>query len=362
MRLTACVLAAMALGAVPLEGSAAMRNYDVGDRLSARLLHQTDGVEQIVGFDRPAVVVFWATWSEPSQQVLAEIMKAAPKGGIKWQILPINVDAPTLATSDTSRVNAAARAAGWLGAVLHDRNYTIMDSWGIMSVPTIVVVNLGGTIDEIEHDWTHEIRARLFTMYFGAASDSFPGITTLPVSEQCRNAAHDARRMWRAQRRDTAITMMWAVADSCPRLPNDAARLAAWVWLSRDSLTLKDELDTVLARAHRNAWTLGARAAMAARTGDCSTAVHFSRESLALDSAFWPSWQVLAECSWKLSDTAAAEQAYSRSRALNRMEARVMSLGAALAEAKGDTTEAARLMRAAIEARLRQKPPDQMRR
>lgn len=333
----------------------ATRNYDIGDRLSAVQLQSTDGKSQLVNFERPTIAILWASWSPNSLTALREVLKAAPQGGIRWQILPINVDSPLASASDTAQIHAAARSVGLNGAVLYDRGYDVMERWGVLSIPTIVFTALGGEIDEIEHDWSPVLRDRLFTLYFGAITDSFPGITFPVASAKCITDTETARRLWRFGKTASARATMQKVADSCIGLPSDLARYANWIYSMGDSLKMRDQVSRMLNGPYQNAWTVCARAALASRRGQHDSAAALCQEAVVQDSAFFPAWIMMAESEWKAGDTSAAIEAHTRARDLNRHDPRVSVLGSQFAVARGEVQMAATMMRAAVEARLRQR-------
>jgi hypothetical protein len=346
------IIVLLALGSVG-QAHAATRSYDIGDRLTVQQLYATDGQEKVFSFENPSVVILWATWSSASLIALDEMLEGAPKGGIRWQIVPINVDAPALSSSDTIRVHAAARAAGWNGPVWHDRDYHLMDRLGVLSVPTVMFTALGGAIDEIEHDWSASLRDRLFVLYFGAFTDSFPGMVTSKVLPQCRSKAESARKLWRMEKKPSAIAIMQGVADSCAGLPSDMARLANWKWSVGDSIRHQAQIAGLVRSRETNAWTLTAQASLAARAREDSTAVGLCRDAIALDSSFFPAWALLTELSYRTADTTTARSAYDRARSLNHLDSRVLAFGSRLAESDGKIADAVRLVRAAVEARQR---------
>lgn len=333
----------------------ATKNYDIGDRLSAVQLQSTDGKSQLMNFERPTIAILWASWSPNSLTALREILKAAPQGGIRWQILPINVDSPLASAPDTAQIHAAARAVGLNGAVLYDREYDVMDQWGVLSIPTVVFTALGGEIDEIEHDWSPVLRDRLFTLYFGAITDSFPGITIPVASPKCITDTETARRLWRIGKTASARATMQRVADSCIGLPSDLARYANWIYSMGDSLKLRDQVSGMMNGPYQNAWTVCARAALASRRGQHDSVQALCHEAILQDSAFYPAWIMMAESKWKMGDTSAATEAHARARDLNRYDSRVSLLGSQFAEARGEVQKAATMMREAVEARLRQR-------
>jgi hypothetical protein len=336
-------------------GQCGTRNYDVGDRLSAVQLRSTDGKTQLVNFERPTIAILWASWSPNSLTALREVLKAAPQGGIRWQILPINVDSPRTAPNDTSTIHASARTAGLNGPVLYDSDYQLMDQWEVLSIPTIIFTGLGGEIDEIEHDWSPVLRDRLFTLYFGAITDSFPGITIPRASPRCISDVETARRLWRIGRAIGARAIMQRVADSCIGLPADLARYANWIYSMGDSVKMRDQVWRMMNGPEQNAWTTCARAGMASRRGQHDSAAALCQEAVSQDSAFYPAWILLAESKWIAGDTAAAVMAHARARGLNRHDARVSCLGAQIATGRMETQEAAELMRQAVESRLRRR-------
>lgn len=333
----------------------ATRNYDIGDRLTAASVWATDGTTQLITFERPSIIVLWAAWSPGSLTALGEIIKGAPQGGIRWQIIPINCDAPSLNSNDTARVHSVARTAGWHSPVLYDRGFELMDAWGVLANPTVVFTGLGGAIEEIEHDWSPVIRDRLFTIYFGAITDSFPGITTPITSAKCRSEAETARRLWRMGKKAGARKILEGAVDSCAGLSSDVARLANWVFSMGDSLKGREDVTRMLGSAYKSAWTNCASASLCSRRGACDSAIALCEEALREDSAFFPAWMLMAECKWRVGDTAGSIAAYERARALNRLDARVTNHGAAIAAARGELTDAARLIRLAVETRLRQR-------
>lgn len=345
----------LAIGALAFAGSsyASMRNYLVGDRLTARRVQTTGGARQQMTFENPSVVILWSTWSARSLEAFREIMKAAPASGSRWQIIPINVDAPSLNAADTARVHAAARDAGWHERVWHDDGYQLMDEWGVLSVPTVVFTGLGGFIDEIEHGWSPVIRDRLFTRYFGTATDSVGVDTIVETPTQCRAKAVGAQREWRTGDKRTAITLMRTVIDSCSDQPSALSRCADWLLVAGGGRRELIQMEQELWAAAQNEWTRCALAGLALDRRDCSAAVVLSQEAIILDSDFFPAWMLLAQSSRLCGDTVNAKEAYGRARGLNRHNSRVLALGAAMAESRGDTKAAARLMRASVEARLR---------
>lgn len=355
-RILSLIAVLAAIGTTRDAGLCATRNFDIGDRLGATQLHSSDGKHQLVSFERPTIAILWSSWSPNSLTALREILRAAPQGGIRWQILPINVDSPMGGTPDTAQIHTAARSAGLNGAVLYDSGYVVMERWGVFSIPTVVFTGLGGEIDEIEHDWSPVLRDRLFTVYFGAITDSFPGITIPVASPECITAAETARRLWRMGKAAGACATMREVADSCTGLPNDVARYANWIYAMGDSLKMRDQVLRMLNGSYQNAWTICARAGMASRRGEHDSATALCREALVQDSAFFPAWILLAESEWEAGDTTAAIEAQARARILNRHDPRVNFLGAQIAAARGDSQEAVALMRRAVEQRLRQQP------
>lgn len=351
MRL-ALLLAIVAVWSAP-SGYAAMRNFDLGDPISTVELTALGGKSQLFSFERPSVVVFWASWSPLSQSALAELVAKAPKGGIRWQVVPINIDKPDVTAADTARLYTAARAAGWYGPLWYDREYRLVERWGIFSAPTVIITNLGGAIAELEHDWTRAIQTRLFTLYFGAITDSFPGLPDPPASEHCLAQAAMARRLWRLGQESGALARMRVVVDSCAGLPRDLARYAEWAWRAGDSLRLAMSLDSVLERGGETAWPLTLRAELAVRRHDTLSALDLTRRAIAADSLFAPAWIRLLTTSLAAGDTTTALAAYERLKTLCPQEPRVLAAGSILAERQGQITRAATRMRRAVEARLR---------
>ncbi|MEQ1935890.1 MAG: hypothetical protein ABL962_18700, partial [Fimbriimonadaceae bacterium] len=141
--------------------------------------------------------------------------------------------------------------------------------------------------------------------------------------------------------------------DSCAGLPSDIARLADWKWSVGDSVRHQAQIAGLVRSRETNAWTLTVQASLDARAWKDLTAVGLCRDAIALDSAFFPAWMLLAELSHRSGDTVTARLAYDRARSLNHLDSRVLAFGSRLAESDGKIAEAVRLVRAAVEARQR---------
>lgn len=354
-RITILGLMSIALAATVTVGTAysSTRSYDIGDQVTAERIGVIDGSTQLIVFERPTVVLLWATWSESSLHAFSEIVKASPQGGVRWQVLPINVDAPQLSADDSARVHVAAKAAGWNGTIYHDRGYQIMDSWGTLSVPTVVFTALGGWIEEIEHHWSPGLRDKLFALYFGSITDSFPGIATPIASGKCLADASAARRLWRLNRPTDAIALMKRVSDSCIGVSSDIARLANWRWQSVDSMKSRDPILTSLRRQQPSAWSQCAEAAIYLRAGSRDSALALTQRAIALDSMYFPAWIVLGHVAWQMDDLATARTALRWMESLNRHHPATLEFGSRLSERSGNLAEATTLMQQAVLGRLR---------
>ncbi len=90
-----------------------------------------------------ALVVFWATWHEPSKKMFPELEKLqrayGPRG---FTVLAISVDQE----SSDDEVGAAARAWGASFPVGVDRGFAVTKAWNASHMPTVFVVDRRGVV------------------------------------------------------------------------------------------------------------------------------------------------------------------------------------------------------------------------
>jgi len=96
---------------------------------------------------RAIVLVFWASWSDKSPEVLDRLQKLhARSGGPGLVILGVNVESPGSAPEELAKARTLAQKIGVTFPLLVDRGLTVFHSYGVVAVPSTVLMRGDGTI------------------------------------------------------------------------------------------------------------------------------------------------------------------------------------------------------------------------
>jgi len=130
--------------------SAAFKNVQISQTPPAFALKDTSGREwksaEVYGKGATAVV-FWATWSPRSSEVIRDLEALrATIGPEKLQVVTVNCEHPSLSAADREAVAAAARQAGFSGPALVDDGLVVFNEYGTMALPSTLVVGADGKV------------------------------------------------------------------------------------------------------------------------------------------------------------------------------------------------------------------------
>ncbi len=145
------IIAVTSLLALLLAGPA--RGHDglqPGMRAPAITLETLDGGRVALGEvkgARAALVVFWATWSAASPEVLERAQKlAAAHAGSGLTVLGVNVEAPTIGAEQLPAVRAMVGRLGLTFPVALDRGLEAFHAYGVVAVPSSILVTPDGKV------------------------------------------------------------------------------------------------------------------------------------------------------------------------------------------------------------------------
>lgn len=96
---------------------------------------------------RAIVLVFWSSWSEKSAEVLDRVQKLHAQSRERGLVvLGINVESPKITPEEMAQARALAQKLGLTFPLLIDRDLAVFGSYGVIAVPTTVLLRGDGTI------------------------------------------------------------------------------------------------------------------------------------------------------------------------------------------------------------------------
>jgi peroxiredoxin/Tfp pilus assembly protein PilF len=165
-------LLALLLAGLAARPAAGLRGLQVGMKAPEFTLQSLDGTAVSLSGLRQAgvvVVVFWATWSEHSAEELERLEQVFRQHKDKGlAVAAINVDNQRIGPEDTAAIKRMVHHLGLTYPVLLDRRLETFHAYGVIAVPSTLVVDREGTI-----------RAEMAAYPLGAREDLFDLIESL---------------------------------------------------------------------------------------------------------------------------------------------------------------------------------------
>jgi cytochrome c-type biogenesis protein len=240
----------------------------LGSPMPASVARDLQGVEralQDLAGPRGLVIVFWAGWSERALEELRRLegmQRDMRDRGVG--LVAVNVDRQNMSRQEVARVRELVGTLGLTMPVLVDDGLKLFHAYGVMTVPSTVVVNAKGEVDYFLAGYPLEQRHEL-----ASAIERMAGIAhDRPVVDVPRAAPAALRRFQfgRVQlaggRVAAARATFEAAAAADPNFPDPLVELAALALDEGETLRARELLDRALALnpEHAGARAEGARA------------------------------------------------------------------------------------------------------
>jgi tetratricopeptide (TPR) repeat protein len=168
------------MGSPPL--SAAFKRVSRNEPPPAFSLEDLDGKGWKSGELYPGkvtVVVFWATWSPRSREILEDLEKLRRElGDERVQVIAVNAEHTEISSSDQSAIRKVVDELDLAALVLLDQGLVAYNEYGAMALPSSLVVDVKGTV-------TFDLAGYPTTMRSDLA-DAVRKALGLPTSEELR--------------------------------------------------------------------------------------------------------------------------------------------------------------------------------
>lgn len=130
--------------------SAAFKNVQVSQVPPALSLKDLSGKEWTSAeiYGRGAtVVIFWATWSPRSTEVIRDLEALRARiGPEKVSLVAVNCEHPAISAADRDAIAAAVKQIGFTGPVLVDDGLIAFNDYGAMALPSTLVIGADGKV------------------------------------------------------------------------------------------------------------------------------------------------------------------------------------------------------------------------
>lgn len=186
MRRGVAVAAFLALlgfsAALPQRGAAAFKNVVIGQPPPALAVKDLDGRswESAAHLgSRVSVIVFWATWSPRSRDILEELEKLRTElGPERLQVIAINAEHLAISAADRAAIRAFVAETRSTATILIDEGLAAFNGFGAMAVPSSLVLDATGRVSYALAGYPTTMRSDL--------ADAVRKALGLPTSEELR--------------------------------------------------------------------------------------------------------------------------------------------------------------------------------
>lgn len=147
----ASLLALLGSGAaLPPVGAAAFKNVEIGQPPPAFALKDIEGrpwASAAQPGGQVAVLVFWATWSPRSREILADLETLrAELGPGRLRLIAINAEHLVITAADRDAIRAVVAETRSTADVLIDEGLVAFNAFGTMAVPSSLVLDAAGRV------------------------------------------------------------------------------------------------------------------------------------------------------------------------------------------------------------------------
>ena len=140
----------MVLAAAVPSTPAAFKKVQMGEAPPPFTLRTLDGEKKAlddVRAGKVTVLIFWATWSPRSLEVLADLKKLEEEVGAgKFQVVAANAEHPQITHADEEAIAKAGKSAGAGAVILLDDGLVAFNDYGTMALPSMLVLDSEGKV------------------------------------------------------------------------------------------------------------------------------------------------------------------------------------------------------------------------
>ncbi len=173
-----------------IEARAAFKHSAVGTRSPDFVLFSPDGfpmgLSETLG-ERATVVVFWATWNPRSLDALRDLQQLHARFAADGlEVVSVNVDGEGGGEERRTAVSTVVQDLGLGYPVLVDEDLSVYATYGVMAVPSMVLVGPGGVVSDVQSGYASSSRAKFHRKVLTALGV----LTPAPTGEAATNTAY----------------------------------------------------------------------------------------------------------------------------------------------------------------------------
>lgn len=328
----------------------ALQWLPVGERITAFRMISDGGDERYFTPQGGTVIVVWASWSPASLDALRDILPVAQQEGMRWTIVPLNVDDAIVSATRRKEIGALLRAeTGYSGTVWFDPGLAAFDDWGVVAVPTVMITDAGGRLVVAERGWSARARARIMG-YMGVSGYTPVMADTLRLRWGGRLG--DVMQRWRRGLPGRTLRELGLIRSRCRDWAAPVVFAAFWCWQVGDTSCAFQAAERALAADSTNPWAHTALATVELHLQDYRGAARSAEQAVTLDSSFAPAWRLVAELAALEGRESDSEDALAVLRRLNDHDPAADAIAAMLSQRRGATDSALTQWRRALERQL----------
>jgi len=305
------------------------------------------------------VIVFWASWSRKSAEALTDMQQLYDKeAGKGLSVVGVNVEKQNMTGDDLKQAGATFARLGLSYPNLSDRNLETFHAYGVIAVPTIVVIDKEVKI-VFEMSGYPLVKAgelRDYVQeYLGGKSRAVQSRTSEGYQPQKRavryfNLGLKARQSARTS--GSAENYLKKAIEADPGFIRPYVAIANLYRQQGSSSKAAEMLEKALAIEPRSAPALFEFGLVEVDAAQFETAADFLHQAIEADEFFTPAYYLLGYLAGREGDLKTAELLFAKAREQNPMDYQLYRYKGQMYELHGEVGEATASYRHSLEILL----------
>ncbi len=303
-----------------------------------------------------AAIVFWATWSPRSLQLLRDLAELQESlADAPFKVVAVNVDGQHTSPRSLEEVKAAVAEIAPPFGIVVDRELETFYAYGVIAVPSVALVDEAGVLRFAPSGYSITIRDTIARATRILLGDEDVQPLETPLVRGHRPADRASRYYGLAVRMASKGHDERALENLESAVASDSLFASPWILRGELALRAGDPASAVASFSHAASLDGNSVAALAGwgrallRSGMAAEAEQQLQAAVDQDAAYTPALADLGSCAADKGDTARAIEYFEEALALDSRDPDLLYRYGRLRLAAGDTAAGVAAFRSAVE-------------
>ncbi len=329
----------------------ALKTLGVGSEAPDIQLVDLGGTKQsisTIGGGKLTLLVFWASWSNSSAKALKQMEEFYKKyKDLGLSVVGINVERQSIDPKTVAEIVGVVDKLKLSFPILIDHGLTAFHDYGVIAVPTTVIVDNDKKIKFEMSGWSMVSQRELIR--FVTTGIEGNSVVAADVMDGAQSPKNNAERYWNMgikamkskRQRKSAEKWLKKAIKADPDFILPYLSLGSYYRKTGQEKAAKEQFEKALKLQSDNVAALGDLALILMEEGNNSSAKELVEKAIKEDEAYTPGYYYLAYLTGKAGDMQRATELFSRAEEINPLDYRINVYRGKLFEAQDNREQAA---------------------